>query len=245
MSERKRIIAIWCCLVLGAADLVYVNLQLVPLLGLSSPASASKTGESAREEPGSQPPARYKVKGSVSRRVPDPAPGTREATATPEASSPRQPPPAGREAAREMPAMPDQEPAGEQKPLKEAAIKKQQGPRLRAALVLYFSPGKWELDESHREELNELVEAIGKPGDLWVQIEGHTDRTTHSVLDNERLSEARADAVAGFWVENDIIGQDRIETLALGANKPVDPNNQPDAWAKNRRAVIRVFKGKP
>lgn len=251
MSKKKHIAAIFCCLVLGAAALVYLNLQLVPLLTPDSADSENETRESLRAEAKSQPPARFKVNRSISRPASEPDPSVKPETVKPEtvkpkASSSRPQSPARQEGGADQPAIPVQGQAGDQQPLKEdVRMKEEQAPRLLAALVLYYSPGKWQLDESHREKLNELVEGIGDTNGLWVQIEGHTDQTGRSAVDNERLSEFRADAVADFWVENGIMGQERIETMAFGSSKPVEPNNQPDAWAKNRRAVIRVFKGKP
>ena len=58
---------------------------------------------------------------------------------------------------------------------------------------------------------------------------------------NRGLGERRAGTVRDYLIHN---GADagKIQTVSFGAEMPVDPNSNEDAWAKNRRAEFGVVK---
>lgn len=71
---------------------------------------------------------------------------------------------------------------------------------------------------------------------LKVHVRGHSDRMG-SREHNLELSKKRAASVENFLHGAGISGS-RITTEAMGGRKPVDPENTPEAWAKNRRVEI-------
>ena len=77
-----------------------------------------------------------------------------------------------------------------------------------------------------------------------ITVRGHSDAGGNDAV-NLRMSQERADAVAGWLVENGI-DQARIQTIAFGEQNPVAPNALPDGTpneagrAANRRVDIAV-----
>jgi peptidoglycan-associated lipoprotein len=69
-------------------------------------------------------------------------------------------------------------------------------------------------------------------------IEGHTDERGTDAY-NLALGDRRADAVKQFLVD---LGLDpsRFTTISYGEERPLDPSQAEEAWAKNRRASFRV-----
>lgn len=69
-----------------------------------------------------------------------------------------------------------------------------------------------------------------------VRVEGHTDDTGDEPT-NQRLSEARAQAVADYLIDHGIAA-DRITVTGRGESAPAYPNDTDENRAKNRRVVI-------
>jgi peptidoglycan-associated lipoprotein len=69
-----------------------------------------------------------------------------------------------------------------------------------------------------------------------VQIEGHCDDRGSSEY-NLALGQKRADAIMQYLVSLGINGN-RLSTISYGKEKPLDPGNTEEAWAKNRRAHL-------
>ena len=69
-------------------------------------------------------------------------------------------------------------------------------------------------------------------------IEGHTDdRGTDAY--NMALGAKRAEAVKQFLVDLGL-APNRFNTISYGEEKPLDPGQTEEAWAKNRRANFRL-----
>ncbi len=69
-------------------------------------------------------------------------------------------------------------------------------------------------------------------------IEGHTDERGTDAY-NLALGDRRADAVKQFLVDLGL-SPDRFNTISFGEERPLDPGQTEEAWAKNRRATFRV-----
>jgi peptidoglycan-associated lipoprotein len=69
-------------------------------------------------------------------------------------------------------------------------------------------------------------------------IEGHTDERGTDAY-NLALGDRRADAVKQFLVDLGL-SADRFNTISFGEERPLDPGQTEEAWAKNRRATFRV-----
>ncbi len=81
------------------------------------------------------------------------------------------------------------------------------------------------------EQLAEIMKT--HPTITKLRIEGHTDSTGRP-KHNEKLSKARAEAVARWLVDHDIEAS-RLATVGFGAKSPLVPNDSADHRAQNRR----------
>ena len=71
-------------------------------------------------------------------------------------------------------------------------------------------------------------------------IEGHTD-STGSASGNQKLSEARANAVMSYLVENGIAAN-RLNAVGFGAESPIETNKTRAGRASNRRVEVNLVK---
>ncbi len=105
---------------------------------------------------------------------------------------------------------------------------------------------EFELDEARIKQTPKTLETLQKLADIMkahpnvtkLRIEGHTDNTG-SARHNDKLSKARAEAVAKWLVQHEI-EQGRLVTAGFGAKKPLVPNDSADHRATNRRTEYYV-----
>ena len=71
-------------------------------------------------------------------------------------------------------------------------------------------------------------------------IEGHCDATGSDGY-NVALSERRAKTVLDRLVDLGAINPNHAKTVPWGKQKPLDPANTPEAYAKNRRVEVLVY----
>ena len=86
------------------------------------------------------------------------------------------------------------------------------------------------------KELADKVKAAGKP--LHIRVEGHTDDTA-TPKTNNRISQARADAVKAYLIELGVPAAS-IEAKGFGEDKPKVPNDSDEHRAQNRRVDVIV-----
>ncbi len=107
---------------------------------------------------------------------------------------------------------------------------------------LLFASGKWEVQAQGKEALSELAKVLEADSTINVLIEGHTDNvpmtSSSQVKDNWDLSVMRATAVVKIILANGEINPQRISASGRGEFLPIDPENTPEARAKNRRTEI-------
>ncbi len=104
---------------------------------------------------------------------------------------------------------------------------------------IYFEFDKARLLRGSYLELNRLYEYMKKHNRVKIQIEGHTDNVGSREY-NDRLSAARAQAVAEFLVGKGI-NEFRLEYKGFGSRAPVVPNTTPENRALNRRVEILIL----
>jgi outer membrane protein OmpA-like peptidoglycan-associated protein len=120
-----------------------------------------------------------------------------------------------------------------------AARFRQQGNRLEAELggSVLFDTNSAELKPQAVVALEELKTAMIDPHPAGrITVEGHTDNVG-SDADNQRLSEARAQAVVRWLVQHGVPAS-RITAQGLGETRPAYSNDTPADRAKNRRIEI-------
>ena len=102
--------------------------------------------------------------------------------------------------------------------------------------VFYFEFDQAVINASDLEALQVHAEVLRGNPSRRVVIEGHCDeRGTRDY--NLALGERRADAIRSFLAAAGISGS-RMEMVSYGEERPDDPGQGEEAWARNRRAVM-------
>lgn len=121
---------------------------------------------------------------------------------------------------------------GEIAPGTQKALEQQVGDRV------YYDTDKHTLTEKARATLRKQARWLERHPDLKIVIEGHTDeRGTREY--NLALGERRANSARNYLIALGVRA-DRIETVSYGKERPAAMGSNPQAWAKNRRAVTVV-----
>lgn len=105
---------------------------------------------------------------------------------------------------------------------------------------ILFDTNNATLKPEYEKELADIVTYLLKNLKATIEITGHTDNEGEEVK-NQKLSEARAQALANFLIKNNIdIDTKRIKTIGYGSSKPITENTSPEGRAKNRRIEFLV-----
>jgi peptidoglycan-associated lipoprotein len=106
--------------------------------------------------------------------------------------------------------------------------------------VTNFGTGSSKLSPRAQNFLNRLGQYLASQPDAWskLDVEGHTDQRGSQDF-NLRLSRRRAEA-AQIALEDGGVNHTRFYLAGYGARRPLDPRNNPSAWAKNRRVEVRI-----
>lgn len=99
-----------------------------------------------------------------------------------------------------------------------------------------FKTGQSQLKTSAMQNLDEVIDLLQSEPDKKIRIEGHTD-TVGAALANLKLSEARATSVRDALVEKGV-SADRLTTLGLGEDFPIDSNDTEQGRSNNRRVDV-------
>ncbi len=98
---------------------------------------------------------------------------------------------------------------------------------------VYFEFDKSTLTPAAQDNLLQKAEWLRENPDATVTIEGHCDdRGTNEY--NLALGDRRAESAKAFLVDLGIDAS-RLTTISYGEERPVDPRQNEEAWAKNRR----------
>ncbi len=147
-------------------------------------------------------------------------------------SAPEQLPPAGG-AASTPPPVENTQPAGPAVGTQEHFVN-----AVRGQNVIYFDTDRYNVDSGDIAALQSQAQYLAAYPNLTVTIEGHADeRGTRDY--NLALGERRANSAKNYLVSLGV-SADRIGTVSYGEERPVALGSNPDAWAKNRRAVTVV-----
>jgi outer membrane protein OmpA-like peptidoglycan-associated protein len=106
---------------------------------------------------------------------------------------------------------------------------------------LSFPSGKNAIEAQYYPLLTKVQDAIRKFPNCKVTIEGHTD-SQGSDEANQLLSEARAKAVAEYFMANMSV-QIPMNSQGFGESRPIASNDTPEGRAKNRRIDIVITPG--
>jgi outer membrane protein OmpA-like peptidoglycan-associated protein len=103
---------------------------------------------------------------------------------------------------------------------------------------LEFSTNKSEIESVSFEELNTLADHLNKNVSYTIALMGYTDNIGKEE-DNQRLSEARAKAVANYLASKGI-KMNRIEYKGNGSALPIASNETEQGRTANRRVTFKI-----
>lgn len=118
--------------------------------------------------------------------------------------------------------------------LDEAAVAEQSGP----LADVFFGFNEASVTDEARGLLEQHATWLQTRRAVRVVIEGHCDERG-TVEFNLALGERRAQAVRDYLVTLGV-AQERLTTVSLGKERPLDPGHDEAAWARNRRAHFVV-----
>ena len=107
---------------------------------------------------------------------------------------------------------------------------------------IQFTTNRAEIRPGSIGLLDKLVE-VATGCEVSIEIEGHTD-SRGSVALNKALSQARADTVRSYLIDNGV-GAARINARGLGSERPIADNNTINGRQANRRIEFRVQRTAP
>ena len=108
------------------------------------------------------------------------------------------------------------------------------------AKTILFDTGKSSIKAQSAAVLADIVKILNEYPNAKFTVEGHTDSTGSDEL-NQRLSDARANAVKEYLVEHGVDAF-RLSSMGYGETKPIDTNNTAKGRANNRRVEINLAK---
>ncbi len=123
-------------------------------------------------------------------------------------------------------------------PIKESDILSSDKTNALGLQSVHFPYNDIALDKENRSILMQDVKILKTNSSVSIQIEGHCDQRGGSQY-NLALGEKRANAVRKFLQGNGI-NRDRLTTISMGKEKPLDAAETEEAYAKNRRANLVI-----
>jgi len=104
---------------------------------------------------------------------------------------------------------------------------------------IFFEFDSIRLDPAAQEILRKKAQYMQSNPHVKVTIEGHCDsRGTNEY--NLALGDRRAHSAKIFLVDLGI-AESRMQTVSYGEERPIDPRESEEAWAKNRRAHFVII----
>lgn len=87
--------------------------------------------------------------------------------------------------------------------------------------------------------LEDVAKVLNRYDKTKLSIEGHTDSVGDSAY-NTQLSLQRANGVADYLIAT-TVDANRLQTLGMGENRPIAPNDTSQGRQQNRRVELRVI----
>jgi OOP family OmpA-OmpF porin len=110
-------------------------------------------------------------------------------------------------------------------------------------LNVEFDSDKAVVKDKYKNEIKKVSDFMKKYPNTTAVIEGHTDNTNTAEY-NQKLSEARANSVRQYLINNFGINASRLTAAGYGLTMPIASNSTEEGKQKNRRvqAVIKAIK---
>ena len=107
-------------------------------------------------------------------------------------------------------------------------------------LRVFFDNDKTVIKDQYKPEIQKVAEKMSEYPNSTASIEGHASKTGPSARYNQRLSEARANAVKSMLVNQFGVAPQRISTVGYGYDRPIADNNTAEGRAMNRRVYAII-----
>ncbi|WP_067028981.1 DUF5723 family protein [Allomuricauda sp. CP2A] len=108
------------------------------------------------------------------------------------------------------------------------------------ARTILFDTGKATIKSESLSTMVDIIQILNEYPNAKFTVEGHTD-SVGSSESNQRLSEARANSVRDFLI-NEGIASDRLSAIGFGEEKPIATNSTRIGRQQNRRVEINLIK---
>jgi peptidoglycan-associated lipoprotein len=102
--------------------------------------------------------------------------------------------------------------------------------------TIYFDVNSYELNRSVKNNLDNQADWLKNNEAARVSIEGHCDQRGSDKY-NFALGKKRATAAKNYLVDQGVKAS-RIKVVSYGKTRPIDRENNEEAWAKNRRVIV-------
>jgi OOP family OmpA-OmpF porin len=110
-------------------------------------------------------------------------------------------------------------------------------------LIVYFANGRSTVGSEYQTRLRDLAEQTRTTNGYSVQIEGHASGVGSYTV-NQRLSRARAEAVATLLQQSGVPTTKMFIPAAMGVSDQVASNTTMAGQAQNRRVVVRILQNR-
>ena len=108
------------------------------------------------------------------------------------------------------------------------------------AKTILFDTGKATIKPESVSVMVDIIQILNEYPNAKFTVEGHTD-SVGSNQSNQRLSEARANSVLDFLI-NEGISANRLQAIGYGEEKPIASNTTKLGRKQNRRVEINLIK---
>jgi outer membrane protein OmpA-like peptidoglycan-associated protein len=102
-----------------------------------------------------------------------------------------------------------------------------------------FVIGKAAIDPACDRTMQQIANIMAEYPGFKVQVDGHTDNVGRAEA-NHKLSQARAEAVANYLVQQKGVSAKRLAAKGWGDQQPIADNGNEAGQAKNRRVDFTV-----
>jgi peptidoglycan-associated lipoprotein len=131
-----------------------------------------------------------------------------------------------------------QEELARQRAIEEESMQKQQAREMFLNDDIHFEFDSSTLTPEAQLTLKKKAEWLQNNPEAMSTIEGHCDERGTSEY-NLALGDRRATSAKNFLVDLGISAS-RLTTISYGEERPIDPGQNEDAWAKNRRCHFTI-----
>ncbi len=108
---------------------------------------------------------------------------------------------------------------------------------------ILFATNKAELNQTSKNELNNLANIMKQNSDVSIDVRGYTDSTGSDAI-NQPLSVNRAQSVANYLTQNGVKYSQMKNVNGYGSSNPVASNETAAGRQQNRRVEVYLYASK-